>query len=126
MTDDQQARNELLDGLSADVRALTVATERLAGEYLANPVVTCEGGDIGFGIGPGYQGLVFVITPLEGRVRLGIPYGADLDDPGNLLEGAGRRHRYLAIRRAEDLERPRVRSLLGMATDAAVARNARS
>ena len=49
-------------------------------------VITVDGGDIGFGSGSGYQGLVFVVAPHNRHVTLGIAGGANPPDPAGLME----------------------------------------
>lgn len=80
-------------------------------------VVTVDGGDIGFGSGKGYKGLVFVVTPHSKHVTLGIAGGAALPDPAGLMEGKGRVHRHVKIRQTGDLERPELRELMSLALD---------
>jgi len=48
-------------------------------------------------------------------VTLGIGHGADLPDPGGLMEGTGRVHRHVKLRRPEDVDRPGLRELLAAA-----------
>jgi hypothetical protein len=81
-------------------------------------VVTVDGGDIGFGSGTGYKGLVFVVAPHSRHVNLGIWGGAGLPDPAGLMEGTGKVHRHVKIRQTSDLDRPELRELM----EAALAR----
>ncbi|MFC7307039.1 DUF1801 domain-containing protein [Streptomyces monticola] len=81
-------------------------------------VVTVDGNDIGFGTGTGYKGLVFTVAPAKAHVTLGIAGGATLPDPAGLLEGAGKVHRHVKLRHAEELARPELAELI----DAALAR----
>jgi hypothetical protein len=76
---------------------------------------TVDGGDAGYGYGRGYAGLVFVLTPTQRGVRLGLYDGATLDDPAGLLRGRGTRHRHLVLAAPDDLERPELRDLLARA-----------
>ena len=87
-------------------------------EVLPGAVESEEGGDHGFGVGPGYKGLVFVLTPFKDRVRLGIAGGATLPDPDGLMQGSGRVHRHVVLRTREDLESPALRALLERAAAA--------
>jgi hypothetical protein len=45
-------------------------------------------------------------------MNLGIANAVGLDDPEGLLEGTGKRHRHIKIRRTEDLDRPGLHALL--------------
>jgi hypothetical protein len=81
-------------------------------KLVPNAIESCEGGDFGIGTAPGYRGLVFVITPQEDGVRLGLSEGAGLADPDGMLEGAGKRHRFVRLEPGEDLDRPELVELL--------------
>jgi hypothetical protein len=52
---------------------------------------------VGYGFGPGYAGLVCTIIPSRTGVKLGLANGATLPDPAGLLEGAGKRHKYMLV-----------------------------
>ena len=84
-------------------------------EVYPDAVVTADGGDIGFGSGSGYKGLVFVVSPHSKHITLGIAGGADLPDPAGLMEGAGRVHRHIKIHQAGDLNQPELRQLMATA-----------
>lgn len=73
---------------------------------------SCENGDVGFGVGPGYKGLVFTLTPREDHVTLGIADSAVLKDPTGLLEGKGARHRHVRLTSPSDLQRGALDRLL--------------
>jgi hypothetical protein len=67
---------------------------------------------VGYSYGPGYAGLVCTIILSKSAVKLGIVGGAQMVDPTSLLEGVGKRHRYVAFAEASDFERPGIRELL--------------
>jgi hypothetical protein len=52
---------------------------------------------VGYGFGPGYAGLICTIIPSRTGVKLGLVNGATLPDPAGLLEGAGKRHKYVVV-----------------------------
>ena len=74
---------------------------------------------VGYAVGAGYSGLVCTIIPSKTGVKLGIVRGAELSDPRGLLEGAGKRHRYVQFNEPRDLERAGIEELLKAARDAA-------
>jgi hypothetical protein len=80
--------------------------------YYPDAMVTVDGGDIGFGSGSGYKGLVFVVAPHSKHVTLGISGGAGLPDPAGLMEGAGKVHRHIKIHQAGDLSQPELHQLM--------------
>jgi hypothetical protein len=75
-------------------------------------VVSVDGGDIGFGRGTGYSGLVFAVTPHRRHVNLGIAQGVGLPDPAGLMQGTGKVHRHVKLREIADVERPELRELM--------------
>ena len=107
------AHDTQIAGLARDLCALVK-------DVYPDAVVTVEGGDIGFGGGTGYKGLVFVVTPYTKHVTLGIAHGAALPDPAGLMEGRGKVHRHVKVRTAEDVARPELRELM-VAARAAIA-----
>jgi len=73
------------------------------------------GKTIGFGTTTGYKGLRFTVTPQRAHVTLGIAHGSDLPDPSRLMEGTGKVHRHIKLRRPQDLDRPDLRELMAAA-----------
>ena len=73
---------------------------------------------IGYGFGPGYSGLVCTIILSQKGVKLGVVHGAQLPDPHGLLEGSGKQHRYVALAKPSDLEKPGLEDLLRTAVKA--------
>lgn len=72
---------------------------------------------IGYSYGPGYAGLVCTIILSKTSVKLGVVGSAQMADPASLLEGTGKRHRYVAFAQASDFERPGIRDLLHAAAE---------
>jgi hypothetical protein len=103
--------------LALSLRAMIRAVIPGAGEKL-----DASGRVIGYGIGAGYTGLVCTIIPSKTGVKLGISGGAGLADPHRLLEGSGKRHRYIQFQQPSDLERAGVKELISTAQTAAAAR----
>jgi hypothetical protein len=103
---------QLLASRPEPVADLTRRLIALIEEVYPDAVVTVDGGDIGFGSGTGYKGLVFVVSPHAKHVTLGLAGGASLPDPARLMEGAGRVHRHIKLREDSDLVRPGLRDLM--------------
>jgi hypothetical protein len=106
--------------LAAALRAFVRSTIPDASETLDEP-----GRVVGYGIGAGYSGLVCTIIPSKSGVKLGIARGAELSDPRALLEGSGKRHRYVQINRPSDLDRAGIADLLKAAREATTPKRGR-
>ncbi len=71
----------------------------------------------GYGVGPKKMSQHFCyLAPFKKHLNLGFFYGADLPDPENLLEGAGKELRHIKIRSAEQLRQPALRALVEQAS----------
>jgi hypothetical protein len=103
----------LIATAASDVRELAVRTRELVRSVLPDDVLeTADGNDIGFGRTTGYTGLICVISLYSRWVNLGVADGSTLPDPHRLLQGSGKRHRYVRITQPADLEQPGLRELL--------------
>lgn len=109
--------DDVLSGHEPRIAELGRATADLIRELLADAVVSVDRTNIGYGVGPGYRGLIFTVTPTKKHVTLGISHAAGLPDPAGLIEGAGRVHRHVKVRAAADLERPELRTLMVQAIE---------
>jgi hypothetical protein len=99
-----------------DVRELATRTRELVRSVLPVDVAeTVEGNDICFCWPTGHTGLICVISMYARWVNLGVVDGSDLPDPYRLLQGTGRRHRYVRITQHADLDQPGLRELLAAA-----------
>ena len=67
---------------------------------------------VGFGFGPGYNGMICTIILSRKAVKIGIVRGAELEDPNALLAGSGKVHRYVELTSLSDLKKPGLRPLL--------------
>ena len=104
-----------------DVGELASALRRLVRTTIPDASETLDesGRVVGYGIGPGYAGLVCTIIPSKAGVKLGIVRGAALSDPRRLLEGTGKRHRFVQLHELRDLDRAGIAELLKAARVAA-------
>ena len=73
---------------------------------------------IGYGFGTGYNDMVCTIIPSKTGVKLGIVQGAELADVSGLLQGTGKRHRYVSLTKITDLNQPGLKPLLVRALNA--------
>jgi hypothetical protein len=107
----------LIAAAAPDVRELATRTRELVRSALPDDVLeTADGNDIGYGWTAGCTGLICVITLYPRWVNLGVVDGSTLRDPHRLLQGSGRRHRYIRITQAADLDQPGLWELLGAAS----------
>ena len=58
---------------------------------------------IGYGFGPGYKDMICTIILSKKGVKLGFYKGTELADPGKLLTGSGKVHKYVEINSSGDL-----------------------
>ncbi len=70
-----------------------------------NEMVDVPARVIGYGHGDGYKGMICTIILSKKEVKLGIVGGASMPDPNGLLEGAGKKHRYVVLNEAADLKK---------------------
>ena len=112
--------DDFLSGYAAPVQQVA----RRARASLLKAVPGCsevlDGGArvIGYGYGPGYSDTVCVLILSKSGVKLGLPEGASFPDPENLLQGSGRRHRYVSLTTPQAIQAPGVRALIATALDA--------
>jgi hypothetical protein len=110
----------LIATAAPDVRELATRTRALVRSVLPEDVLeTVDGNDIGYGWTSGYRGLICVISLYARWVNLGVADGSTLPDPHGLLQGTGKRHRYVRITQLADLEQPGLRELLAAASSRA-------
>jgi hypothetical protein len=81
---------------------------------------------ISYNYGPGYKNIICVIIFSKKGVKLGFYKGSELPDPGKLLTGTGKVHRYVVIKSVETLDDPALINLLAMAVEAYRKRNRQS
>src|SRR4051812_2985051 len=106
--------DELLTGYSDNVREVALRVRKLILKTVpdANEMVDAPAREIGYGHGDGYKGMICTIILSKGGVKLGIVNGASLPDPNGLLEGAGKKHRYVVLNAAGDLKQKGVTELI--------------
>ena len=73
---------------------------------------------IAYCYGQKYSEMICTIIPSKKGLKLGFYKGADLPDPGNLLEGTGKVSRYVNIRSLEQVKSSSLRDLIRSALSA--------
>ena len=112
--------DELVGGYPSNVQALARDARELVLELLpgADETVDNSARIIGYGYGPGYKGMICTLILSKSGVKLGLARGAELADPKQLLEGAGKVHRYVRVETASDLKKPGLKQLMKAALSA--------
>ena len=101
-----------------EMRPIAERLREIVGEVDPDTVEVVRLGDRAatYGVGPkkmseGYS----YILPHKNWVNLGFYKGADLPDPGGLMEGTGKKLRHVKVHSMADAERPEVRILIAEA-----------
>jgi hypothetical protein len=114
----------LLASFTPEVQQLALATSDYLSKLFPGIVVQVDAKArcIGYGYGPKYVDMVCAILPTKAGVTLGIAYATELPDPGRILEGAGKVHRHVKLKKKSDLKNAALRSLLKSSNAAAISR----
>jgi hypothetical protein len=114
MNDTNHELRELLETYSSNVQDTALSARALITKVMPDvkEMVDRSARVIGYGFGAGYTDMICTIILSKTGVKLGLVAGAGLPDPKRLLEGTGKRHRYVALAKASDLEKPGLESLL--------------
>ncbi|HEY1165641.1 MAG TPA: hypothetical protein VGE90_10755 [Chitinophaga sp.] len=73
---------------------------------------------VGYGYGFAYQDLICTIIPSNKGIKLGFYKGSKLPDPGQLLTGAGKVHKYVEIKTPELITSAHLNALISAAVAA--------
>ena len=84
----------------------------------ATEVIDDKARVIGYGYGTGYRDMICTLILSKGGVKLGLVGGAELPDPRHLMEGKGKRHRYVALATPTGLCRAGLKPLMRAALSA--------
>ena len=119
MTDRDEV-TQFLTGYPTLVQGISFALRNTIREIMPDAREMTDTSDrvIGYGFGSGYADLICTIIPSKKGVKLGIVRGSELPDPKSLMEGAGKRHRYVAFSAPADLQKAGVKPLLKEAVKA--------
>jgi hypothetical protein len=114
------AVRQLFEMLPAPVQELALSSRKLVLTALPDAIEISDekAKVVGYGYGSGYKDVVATLILSKTGVKIGLAYGASLPDPASLLHGTGKVHRYIEVRRQEQLRRPEVEQLLGAALGA--------
>ena len=102
-----------LSAYADEVRETASAARRLLKEMLPGIAETVDESArlLGYSYGPGYKGVLFTLIMSQAGVKIGIFRGSELPDPRRLMAGAGKLHRHVQLRSADDIRRPGLKQL---------------
>ena len=116
---DAKAFKAVVEQFPPDIAKVATRARKLVLDLLpeAYEVVWTVQKNVGYGTGPKKQTEHFCwISPAKAHVTFGFNYGAELPDPGKLLEGTGKLFRHVKLASLADVERSEVRALVEAAT----------
>jgi len=121
-----RSAEDVLQSCPPDVQVLADKARRLLLKLLpkAEETVDPTASVLSYGYGPGYRGMICTLLLSKSGVKIGLVGGAELADPNGLLEGSGKKHKYIQLKMASDLNRPGVKQLIKAAHAAWRQRNA--
>jgi hypothetical protein len=109
-----RSAEDVLQACSPEAQVLADKARRLLLKLLpdAEETVDPTAAVLSYGYGPGYRGMICTLLLSKTGVKIGLVNGAELADPAGLLEGAGKKHKYIQLKTASDLNRPAVKQLV--------------
>jgi hypothetical protein len=104
----------LLASSSAPIAATARALRSAVQDAIPSAVQMVDAPDrlLAFGTGQKLRDMLFAIIPHTGHVNLQLADGADLPNPGGLIEGTGKRVRHIKVRSVEVAGSPAVRAII--------------
>ena len=121
-----RSAEDVLQSCPPEAQVLADKARRLLLKLLpkAEETVDPTASVLSYGYGPGYRGMICTLLLSKSGVKIGFVNGTELADPAGLLEGSGKKHKYIQLKTASDLKRPGVRQLIEAAYAAWRQRNA--
>ena len=121
-----RSAEEVLESFSSEAQVLADRARRRLLKLLpaAEETVDPTAAVLSYGYGPGYRGMICTLLLSKSGVKIGFVNGAELPDPARLLEGSGKKHKYIQLKTASDLKRSSVKLLVEAAHAAWQQRNA--
>jgi hypothetical protein len=108
----------LLDRVSPELRAVADALRAIVRSVVPDAIerVRPGWGLIGYDVPNGRRTAYFgFVWPEPEHVHLGFEHGVAMDDPEGLLQGTGRRVRWVTLHRREEIDAPALERLVGEA-----------
>jgi hypothetical protein len=114
MTNSTKEMDDLLSTYPSNVQEVALASRKMILATLPGvlEMVDAPARVIGYGHSVNYKDLICTIILSKSGVKLGIVNGAALPDPNGLMEGAGKKHRYVVLNSPADLKKPGLKELI--------------
>ena len=121
-----RSAEEVLKSFPSEVQALAEKARRLLLKSLpdAEETVDPTAAVLSYGYGPGYRGMICTLLLSKSGVKIGFVGGAELADPTGILEGSGKKHKYVQLKTASDLDGAGLKQLIKAAQAAWQSREA--
>src|SRR6185295_11842635 len=123
----KKSRNaeDVLGAFPSDVQSLAREARGLLLKLLpgAEETVDPTAAVLSYGYGSGYRGMICTLLLSKSGVKIGFVGGAALADPNKLLEGSGKKHKYIQLHTTSDLSRSGITQLIEAAYAAWQQRN---
>lgn len=112
-----RSADQVLKPYSSDVQAIATRARELLLRSLpgSEESVDPTAAVLSYGYGPGYGDMICTLILSKSGVKLGLVGGAELSDPNHLLEGSGKKHKYVQLTAPSDLDRPGIKQLINQA-----------
>ena len=106
--------DELLSSYPTEVQKTALGARKLILATLpgALEMVDVPARVIGYGRSVSYKDMICTIILSKNGVKLGIVGGAALPNPNGLMEGPGKKHRYVVLNTPHDLKKPGLKQLI--------------
>ncbi len=111
--------DEVISAANPTIRAIARECRKLIAEVMpgVTEVPWANQRTVGYGVGPKKMSQHFCyLAPQRTYLNIGFFYGAELDDPGGLLEGTGKMLRHIKIRSREEIQQSGIREILKQAS----------
>ncbi len=110
---------DVIEPFDPEIQAISKALRAFVARVMpgVTEVLWLKQKSAGYGVGPKKNSEHFCyIAPFKKHVNLGFFYGADLADPDDLMEGAGKSLRHIKVRALEQAKQKSIRTLLQAAS----------
>jgi len=101
-----------LSNYSEDVQAISKKLRDLARHEMKHAQEFLYYNAITYSLTSSFLDRICYIRPLTSKVTLGFLYGRQLNDPDHILQGIGKRSRYVRIRTIDEVKRSSVKDLV--------------